>query len=196
MGSTGKPDDFERINPEDYLDYEERFIEKGGGGSGEKDKNRQGAKTIRSLKIQQRRAALDQRQEELEDIILLVLENFPAFDAEEQREEFLLGYVSWVQENLRKFSPLDPSELEVSFSKSGGPGGQNVNKRETKVSVQHKPTRIRVVTDQSRSQKDNRRLAEENLRKQLENHLRDWKVYLGGQQILTIDLVKELLDRA
>lgn len=186
-------DGFRKINPDDYYQYEERFVEKGGGGSGGKEKGRQGAKTIRSLKIQQRRAALDQRQEELEDALLMVLENLLAPEEKEQNQESLEEYVAWIEDNLSKMSPLDPAQLEVSFSKSGGPGGQNVNKRETKVSVRHKPTQIRVVNDQTRSQKDNRRLAEENLRKQLEDHLRDWKMYLGTNQSFELSIVKELL---
>lgn len=186
---------YNKVDPDEYYQYEEQYVEKGSGGSGGKVKDRQGAKTMRSLKIHQRRAALDQRQEKLEDGLLMVLDNLPGSEDQEQNEESILQYVSWIEENLAKMSSLDPSQLEVSFSKSGGPGGQNVNKRETKVSIVHKPTKIRVVNDQSRSQKDNRRLAEEGLRKRLEDHLRDWKMYLGGQRTFDIMLVKDLLEK-
>lgn len=196
---TGKKDPskkYQSVDPDDFHQYEEQFIEKGGGGSGGKDSSRQGSKTIRSLKIQQRRAARDQRQEGLEEALLMVLESFPDFDQETQKEEFVLGYISWVNDNLRKMTPVDPSELEVSFSKSGGPGGQNVNKRETRVALRHKPTHIRVVNEQTRSQMENRRLAETGLRVRLEDHLRDWKIYLGGQRNLDITLVKDLVDNS
>lgn len=184
---------FQKVNPDDFYQYEEQFVEKGGGGSGGKEKDRQGAKTIRSLKIQQRRAAQDQRQEELEDALLLVLETLLASEDESQAEESIWLYTSWVKDNLGVLAPLDPADLEISFSKSGGPGGQNVNKRETKVSIRHKPTRIRVVNDQTRSQQDNRRLAEEGLQKRLEDHLRDWKMYLGTNQPFELEIVKDLL---
>lgn len=54
---------------------------------------------------------------------------------------------------------IPESEIEVEFSKSGGPGGQNVNKRETAVRVIHLPTKISVHTDSERSQLQNREKA-------------------------------------
>lgn len=48
------------------------------------------------------------------------------------------------------------SELEIAFSKSGGAGGQNVNKRETAVRIQHIPTGLSVHATSERSQEANR----------------------------------------
>lgn len=62
---------------------------------------------------------------------------------------------------------LDEGELEVSFSKSGGPGGQNVNKRETAVRIVHQPTGLSVHVDSERTQKRNREKALEILRGKL-----------------------------
>lgn len=186
---------YRRVNPEDYYKYEEQFLEKGGGGSGGKSGDRQGPKTLQTKKKQQRRASIDQRMDELQDAILGVLDGFPEFETDVQEEEFLAGYVSWVEANLSRLEPLEPSQLEIGFSKSGGPGGQNVNKRETKVSLLHKPTGIRVVNDQTRSQMDNRQLAESTLRSRLEDHLRDWRMYLGSSQRIDLALVLELLKR-
>lgn len=51
---------------------------------------------------------------------------------------------------------IPPDDLKIEFSKSGGPGGQNVNKRETAVRIVHIPTNTAVHVDGERSQEANR----------------------------------------
>ena len=55
------------------------------------------------------------------------------------------------------------SELEEIFARSGGPGGQHVNKVSTAVTLRHLPTGLRVTVQDSRSQAANRKLARERL---------------------------------
>jgi protein subunit release factor B len=55
------------------------------------------------------------------------------------------------------------TELEEIFARSGGPGGQNVNKVSTAVTLCHLPSGLRVTVQDSRSQARNRKLARERL---------------------------------
>jgi peptide chain release factor len=54
---------------------------------------------------------------------------------------------------------LRPEEFEEVFSRSGGPGGQNVNKVSTAVTLVHRPTGTSVTVQETRSQYRNRQLA-------------------------------------
>lgn len=58
---------------------------------------------------------------------------------------------------------LHPDDLKESFSRSGGPGGQHVNKVSTACTIRHVPTGVSMTASDSRSQSMNRRLALERL---------------------------------
>ena len=58
---------------------------------------------------------------------------------------------------------IDHTDLEETFARSSGPGGQNVNKVSTAVTLRHRPSGVSVTVQDSRSQAVNRKLARERL---------------------------------
>ena len=58
---------------------------------------------------------------------------------------------------------ISEADLEETFARSSGPGGQNVNKVSTAVTLRHRPSDISVTVQDSRSQALNRKLARERL---------------------------------
>ena len=65
-------------------------------------------------------------------------------------------------DRMRKLE-INDTDLDESFARSSGPGGQNVNKVSTAVTLRHLPTGISVTVQDSRSQAVNRKLARERL---------------------------------
>ena len=67
-----------------------------------------------------------------------------------------------VSERMRRLD-IREADLEETFARSSGPGGQHVNKVSTAVTLRHRPSGISVTVQDSRSQAVNRKLARERL---------------------------------
>src|SRR2546425_1749872 len=67
-----------------------------------------------------------------------------------------------LSERMRRLGIRD-ADLEETFARSSGPGGQNVNKVATAVTLRHRPSGVSVSVQDSRSQAVNRKLARERL---------------------------------
>jgi len=63
-------------------------------------------------------------------------------------------------------------DLEETFARSSGPGGQNVNKVATAVTLRHRPSGVSVTVQDSRSQAMNRKIARERLLDAIEDRQR------------------------
>lgn len=81
------------------------------------------------------------------------------FNSNDKRQtSFVLVEVSPSVDSLTEVD-LSEDEVEISYAKSGGAGGQNVNKRETAVRAVHLPTKISVHVSSERSQAQNKEKA-------------------------------------
>lgn len=76
-----------------------------------------------------------------------------------------------LEERLRRLG-VDPADIEESFIRGSGPGGQKINKTSSTVRLVHRPTGVEVRCQDERRQAQNRLIAMERLCEALENRQR------------------------
>lgn len=94
------------------------------------------------------------------------------FDQADRRQTSFAAVEIVPEANESKGLVVDPKDLETWTCCGGGPGGQNVNKRETVVNIKHLPTGISVRCQNERTQEANKAIAMELLLAKLEKKMR------------------------
>ena len=73
--------------------------------------------------------------------------------------------------NSKELPELDEDDLEETFVRGSGPGGQKINKTSNRVVLVHKPTQLRVECQDTRSLPQNRKIARKRMRLKLDEYL-------------------------
>jgi len=172
-----------KINPEDYYEWEDENLRQKVGGGGGSGNGKKGKKTLKAIRKEQVNKFDNDRKGQLKKSIILVVSEFPKLKTSQEAESYMKQYIEWINSSLNKEELDLSSETEFETSRSSGPGGQNVNKRSTKVSLKHTPTNIRSESSSNRNQLRNREEAERLLEEKVSKHIDDWKEYLNGKKL-------------
>ena len=169
------------LNPEDYYGIEDELFpgKTGGSGGGKKKERSPTSKTSQAARTQQIEEARYKRREESIDAVAGVVENLVRGKSPQEVEQYLGDYIAWINLCLQSGEvDVDEADLKIETFRSGGAGGQNVNKVSSGARVRHNITGIFVESTQERDQPRNIDAAKNILKERLDEHLGKWKTIL------------------
>lgn len=177
------PYNIRSLTEDDMWEIEDELMGMFEGGAGGKSEHR-GSKTSRRIKEELRENANENRVEEAKANIDRELSHFPLKEFNNERlNEAIEDYAAWVLKSLKDKYPhisnLD-DEFVYTQSRSSGPGGQNVNKTSTAVTVRHLMTGMFSRSEDSREVIINKRTSLSKLMEKLEDHIKNWNTYLDN----------------
>ena len=190
------------IDPEVLgAEIEDSYFERGGGGGGGRGKKEKGEhhgkRTMLAIKESAKESGEKGKEAKSRITAKLskVLEKDESLDAREVK-----AYFEWLKlallcvdeicsmkegkfgdQKLALEMMMRDSDLEEKFVRSGGAGGQNVNKVNSAVQIKHVPSGFFVKVSESRDQFQNRPIARQRLQQVLCDHLDDWKTVIGAR---------------
>lgn len=181
-------------------EFEEQMRRRYGGGGGKSHPNHHGSKTNKFIKNQIIEEKVNHRTSHSKDEITKVLSNFPDFQNKDLEDRYIDEYLYWLKKCFsEKKLILNPKDdFEFQTFRSSSRGGQNVNKTETAVRAIHRYTNITAHNEEERDQSDNKKAAVMHVIERLKKHLTDWKEYLNGKDIESINRydILELIEES
>lgn len=181
-------------------EFEEQMRRRYGGGGGKSHPTHHGSKTNKFIKSQIIEDKIKHRTSEAKEDICKVLSDFPDFQNKDLEDRYIEEYLKWLKGCFEgKKLLLNPKDdFEFQTFRSSSNGGQNVNKTETAVRATHKYSNISAHNEEERDQIDNKKAAVLHVIDRLKKHLTDWKEYLNGKDINSINRydILELIEEA
>lgn len=177
---------------------------KGGGGSkkGRKRKGRAIETAIRNS-IENREAQNLNNLKNHLDKLLRYFYNHENSKKNSKNIDILLDkYKNWLKEILLSVdkkidigNELKQGNISINAELASRPGGQNVNKRKTSITIIHEVTGVIVENQESRKQIENRENATERLAEELQKILDLWLAYIPNSDKITDEEFQEYFDK-
>ena len=168
------------IDIDEFEDYEDRGVRLGGGGGGggrKKEGPTEAEKQAVAMVIENSKrntqAEADKVVEKWD--IDTALANVLEMDIDNTDMFHFRQYLDWLVLAMAQGLKLNDKEIEFKASQSGGPGGQNVNKRSTAAEYHHPKSGIFGAWRDNKSQDYNKKKAYFQLRQRLTDHIQEWR---------------------